>query len=134
MASSESIIDKLEDAFIDCLTPCISEETSHGITQQDDSRISVEHAVTKFFDVAREAEAMFVKQGASVAAKKPEAVLRQEIEELQAELRHKDEVLNKFHAQLKLWQTKLNEISKGQPSKLQVPTSANQATAPLIRK
>ena len=114
MASSESIVERLEDAFIDCITPPIANESSHGISSsQDETRPSVEHAITKFFDLARETEAMFLKQGALVAARNPETTLKQEIEELHAELRHKDEVLNRYHALLKQWQARLNEITKG---------------------
>ena len=119
MASSESIVEKLEDAFIECITPTIADEASHGISYQDESRLTVDHAITKFFDLAREAEAMFLKQAASVAAKNPEAVLKQEIEELNVELQRKDDVLNNCHKQLKQWQARLNDITKGKLAKAQ---------------
>jgi len=122
MASSESLVDRMQDAFINCITPLITDESSHGINYQDETRPSIDHAITKFFDLARETEAMFLKQGASVAAENPEAVLKQEIEELNVELRHKDEVLNRYQSLLKQWQARLNNITKGKITK--VPMSS----------
>lgn len=115
---ADSPVAKLEVAYRECLAQLVPEEPSTGITYQDESRLTVEHSVVKFVDMAREVEAMFLKQRLTAANKNPEFVVMQEIEELTQEIRQKDEVLKNLHLQLKQWQQKLHELNKGPTGKV----------------
>ena len=124
MTNSESVIDKFEAAFHDCLAPLVANEPSLGITFQDEPRLSVEHAVTKFLDLARETEGMFVKHKVAASMKVSENILRHEIDELAREIQHKDEILKNNFLQLKQVQAHLRELSLPKEKVIKSPAVA----------
>ena len=119
---SECPVAKLETSYRECIAQLVAEEPSTGINYQDESRLTVEHAVNKFNDAAREAEAIFLKHRLTAANKNPEWVLLQEIEELTVEIKQKDEVIKNCLLQLKQWQQNLYELNKICFGKIPPPT------------
>ncbi|XP_002124297.2 mediator of RNA polymerase II transcription subunit 28-like [Ciona intestinalis] len=110
---SGSVIDDLESAFRSCISQFVSDEPSIGVTHQDEQRPTVEFAVNEFLKLARQTEAYFLKERASLAMKQPELVLQEDIEELETELQRKDDAIRNHGEKLQQWKNALHQIGQG---------------------
>ena len=106
------MVDELETSFRACIAPLVANDASAGVTYQDEQRPSVEQAVNQFVEYVRKTEAYFQKQRATTAARCPELALQEEVDELEAELRRKDVVLQEHLNKLKQWQATLKAMQE----------------------
>nr|CAB3263739.1 mediator of RNA polymerase II transcription subunit 28-like [Phallusia mammillata] len=103
-------IDELESSFRACITPFVTEEASVGVTFQDEQKPSVELAINEFIELARKTEAYFQKQRAIIATRHPELTLQEECEELEMELKRKEDIVQHHSKKLQIWQRTLKEM------------------------
>uniref|UniRef100_H2YVN9 Mediator of RNA polymerase II transcription subunit 28 n=1 Tax=Ciona savignyi TaxID=51511 RepID=H2YVN9_CIOSA len=108
--STSSVIDDLESSFRSCISHLVADEPSIGVTHQDEQKSTIEFAIQEFLKCARQTEAYFLKERASLAMKQPEFVLQEDIEELEAELQRKDETIRNHLDKLHQWKTTLNQM------------------------
>ena len=105
-----TIIDEFEIAFQDCIMPLVTEDVAVGLTYQDEQKTTSEFLTKNFIELSRRTEAYFLKQKALLAHKHPELVLQEEVDELELELKRKDDVINSHYARLKQWQNTLKDM------------------------
>ncbi|VDI64060.1 mediator of RNA polymerase II transcription subunit 28-like [Mytilus galloprovincialis] len=106
------LIDELEASFQNCTAAVTSQE--HFNTQDtDELKPGAEQTFQKFLDLCRQTEAFFLNKRLVLSKQKPEQVIKDETEDLRAELERKDALIKRNQEKLQQWQTLLNNIQRG---------------------
>lgn len=114
MASSPipgmQIVDEFEKAFMDMFAILLN---SDGESQDpDEARTSADFAFQRLKDVAVQMDIFFLQRRFLASSQHPDHFLAEDVQELQAELKRKDELLEKYYAKLDSWRKMLNEVAE----------------------
>lgn len=77
---------------------------------KDEINVDVDHTILKFIDLARQLEAFFLQKRFLLSALKPESVVKEDINDLRAELNRKDELIKRHYDKISAWQTLLADL------------------------
>lgn len=77
---------------------------------KDEINVDVDHTILKFIDLARQLEAFFLQKRFLLSALKPESVVKEDINDLRAELNRKDELIKRHYEKISAWQTLLADL------------------------
>lgn len=77
---------------------------------KDEINVVVDHTILKFIDLARQLEAFFLQKRFLLSALKPESVVKEDINDLRAELNRKDELIKRHYEKISAWQTLLADL------------------------
>ena len=83
--------------------------------------------MNNFLDSARQLEVFFLKKRLLLCRDKPENILKEEIENIEAEIERKNQVVAKHKERLATWQQKLADVGKPKPE-----TSATTTTTSVV--
>lgn len=92
------------------------QESNTGVTKEE-VEFEVQATANKFIDVARQMEAFFLQKRFVISALKPEMLLKDENQELKAEIARKDQLINKHYARLEEWKSLLSDQQQQQVRK-----------------
>ncbi|KAK6185787.1 hypothetical protein SNE40_007940 [Patella caerulea] len=102
-------IDQLEQAFKNCIEQLSSQE-HFNTSDTEENRVGIEQSVQKFIDLARQTESFFLNKRLVLSTQKPEQILKEDIQELKAELDRKEKLIEKHHERLQQWQNLLHSM------------------------
>ncbi|XP_064602740.1 mediator of RNA polymerase II transcription subunit 28-like [Liolophura sinensis] len=128
-ASGGHLVEDLESAFQDCIKTLTAQEYFNA-SDSDEVKSSVEQNLQKFLDLARQTEAVFLQKRLLVSVKKPEQVVKEDIQELRQELMRKEAMLVKHQEKLQQWQNLMRSIQSGQPVPNQAATGLSHPNQP----
>lgn len=106
------LIDELEASFQNCISSVTSQEYFNS-QDTDDIKTGAEQTFQKFIDVCRQTEAFFLNKRLILSKQKPEQVIKDETEDLRAELERKDILIRRNQEKLQQYQALLNSIQRG---------------------
>lgn len=106
------LIDDLESAFQVC-TAAITSQEYFNTPETDELKPGAEQTFQKFIDLCRQTEAFFLNKRLIVSKQKPEQVVKDETEDLRAEIERKDALIKRNKEKLQQWQMLLNNIQRG---------------------
>lgn len=109
---SPHLIDELEESFQNCIESLTSQEY-FNVQDYDEVKTGMELSLQKFLELARQTEAFFLKKRLILSKQKPEQFIKDETEDLRAELERKDIMIKKHQERLQKWQAMLNSVNKG---------------------
>ena len=128
-SGTNSLMDKFESQFMDCIHSLTKEESSSG-SDKDEIKVEVENTIANFIDLARQMECFFLQKRFQLSCLKPELLLKEENIDLRHEIARKDELLKKHSAKIAKWKEFLSDNTP-----LQAPPSAmpptNQPSGPM---
>lgn len=108
----QHLIDELESSFHNCVLLLTSQDY-FNLQDSEETKTSVENAMTKFLDLSRQTEAFFLRKKLLASYQKPEQMLNDDIGDLKAELARKEQLLEKNTERLKRCQIMLQAGSPG---------------------
>lgn len=111
---TNSLMDKFESSFMDCITSLTKEESSNG-SEKEEIKVEVENTIANFIDLARQMECFFLQKRFQLSSQKPELLLKEENIDLRHEIARKDELLKKHSAKIAKWKEFLSD-SAPQPT------------------
>lgn len=95
---------------------------SGGLTvDKDEARAEVDQVTLRFIDLARQMEAFFLQKRFLLSALKPELVVKEDINDLKAELTRKEELIKKHYDKIAVWQSLLADLQGWAKSPAQGP-------------
>ncbi|XP_061192872.1 mediator of RNA polymerase II transcription subunit 28-like [Saccostrea echinata] len=106
------LIDELEGSFLSCMESLTSQEY-FNVQDLEEIKTGMELSLQKFLELARQTEAFFLQKRLILSKQKPEQFVKDETEDLRAELERKDIMIKKHQERLQKWQTMLNSVNKG---------------------
>lgn len=115
---SNSLMDKFESQFMDCIHSLTKEESSNG-SEKDEIKVEVENTIANFIDLARQMECFFLQKRFQLSCLKPELLLKEENIDLRHEIARKDELLKKHSAKIAKWK---EFLSDNVPQPTAIPT------------
>lgn len=77
---------------------------------KDEISVDVDHTILKYIDLARQLEAFFLQKRFLLSALKPESVVKEDINDLRAELNRKDELIKRHYEKIATWQNLLADL------------------------
>ena len=86
-----------------------------------------DQCVNNLLDSARQLEVFFLKKRLLLCRDKPENILREEIENIEAEIDRKNQTVAKHRERLKTWQQTLADVGKAKPETTST-TATSQTT------
>ncbi|GIY49926.1 mediator of RNA polymerase II transcription subunit 28 [Caerostris extrusa] len=108
------IVEEFEKSFQDCLA-VLTNFDLHNARDPDEIRTSVDLTVQRFIDVSKQMDCFFLQKRLLLSVQKPEHLLVENIQELAAEVKRKDELIEKYNNKIQTWQTLLQDASGGTP-------------------
>ena len=96
---------------------------------KDEISVDVDHTILKFIDLARQLEAFFLQKRFLLSALKPESVVKEDINDLRAELNRKDELIKRHYEKISAWQTLLADLQVQSWAKSPAQGSSNTPLA-----
>lgn len=105
---TNSLMDKFESSFMDCITSLTKEESSNG-SEKEEIKVEVENTIANFIDLARQMECFFLQKRFQLSSQKPELLLKEENIDLRHEIARKDELLKKHSAKIAKWKEFLSD-------------------------
>lgn len=105
---TNSLMDKFEFEFMECIHSLTKEDSSNG-TDKDEIKVEVENTVANFIDLARQMECFFLQKRFQLSVLKPELLLKEENIDLRHEIARKDELLKKHAAKIAKWKEFLSD-------------------------
>ena len=106
------LIDELEASFQNCTAAVTSQEYFNS-QDSDEFKPGAEQTFQKFLDLCRHTEAFFLNKRLILSKQKPEQAIKDETEDLKAELERKDVLIRRNQEKLQQWQALLNSIQRG---------------------
>lgn len=116
------LIDELETAFQNCISVLTTQE-HFNVQDTDETKTGVEQTLNKFLDLARQTEAHFMQKRLVLSKQKPEQMIKDETEDLKAELEKKDALIKRHQERLQKWQLLLRGLQGGVPGGTNTSTS-----------
>ena len=95
---------------------------------------SADQCMNNFLDSARQLEVFFLKKRLLLCRDKPENILKEEIENIEAEIERKNQVVAKHKERLASWQQKLADVGKAKSettTATSTTTTTNNTTASI---
>lgn len=122
MASGDSgnLVQEFEEAFQRCISS-LTEEDDLNEKDSDSNKKNIEEKISQFTDIARQLETFFLGKRFLIYNHKPEYILKEDTNDLKAELVRKDELIRKHYEKLGQWQNMLADV--------QVQSSGSGGTA-----
>ncbi|XP_071476709.1 mediator of RNA polymerase II transcription subunit 28-like [Diadema antillarum] len=120
------LVDELESAFKACLSSLVAPEAVH-VHDHIELRASVDQSIQRFLELAKETENFFLQRQMLMAITKPENVIKEEIDELKAELSRKNALLQKQLTKVNNWLTILQSLECSGPPQPQHPQQLHHA-------
>ncbi|GIY88885.1 mediator of RNA polymerase II transcription subunit 28 [Caerostris darwini] len=108
------IVEEFEKSFQDCLA-ALTNFDLHNARDPDEIRTSVDLTIQRFLDVSKQMDCFFLQKRLLLSVQKPEHLLVENIQELAAEVKRKDELIEKYNNKIQTWQTLLQDASGGTP-------------------
>lgn len=132
-SKGQSLLNDFHNSYVNLfalLTPPPGPD-NHNVHESEEIKVTVDQGVNKFIDSARAMETYFLQNRLMYANQKPDQVIAEEINELENEIKRKDEVIKKFHDKLDSWQNRNSFGSKSSlfPPPSQLPSIGAQPSA-----
>jgi len=109
-----NLVQDFEEAFQTCIASLTEEEELNEKDSESNLK-NLEEKVSRFTDVARQLETFFLAKRFLIHNHKPEYILKEDTNDLKAELVRKDELIRKHYEKLGQWQNMLADVqSSGQ--------------------
>jgi len=102
-------MDRFEQALQACFMGITKDDRLTNL-DSDEIKIDADQAIQNLVESAQGMEAYFLKKKLHIAQEKPELILKDECNDLRAELFRKDELLKKNHEKLGHWQAILSDL------------------------
>ncbi|XP_048747182.1 mediator of RNA polymerase II transcription subunit 28-like [Ostrea edulis] len=122
------LVEELEASFQNCIDSLISQEY-FNVQDSDEIKTGMELSLQKFLELARKTEAFFLQKRLILSKQKPEQFVKDETEDLRAELERKDVMIKKHQERLQKWQALLNSVNKG-PGSFYTSQTQQQLSGP----
>ncbi|KAG8197993.1 hypothetical protein JTE90_029387 [Oedothorax gibbosus] len=119
------IVEDFEKAFQDCVA-ALTNQDLHNARDSDEIRTSVDLTVQRFLDISKQMDCFFLQKRLLLSVQKPEHLLVENIQELSAEVKRKDELIEKYTAKIQTWQNLLNQDVPGTPRPQPPPIQQHQ--------
>ncbi|CAL1294296.1 unnamed protein product [Larinioides sclopetarius] len=103
------IVEDFEKAFQDCLA-ALTNPDLHNARDSDEIRTTVDLTIQRFLDVSKQMDCFFLQKRLLLSVQKPEHLLVENIQELAAEVKRKDELIEKYNAKIQTWQNLLQDV------------------------
>ena len=104
-ATEQNLYEEFHRSFVDLFGPLRFEFENPPNPSVENHRAAVEHLVPKFADNARAMELYFVRWKTIFGNLNPDELVKEEICEMEAEIRRKDALLAKIYEKLGEWKT-----------------------------
>ncbi|KAK3095278.1 hypothetical protein FSP39_012642 [Pinctada imbricata] len=130
MASNGSgthLVDDLEAAFQNCLSGLTSQE-HFNVQDVDEIKAGTDQTVLKFLEIARQTEVLFLHKRLILSKQKPEQLMKDETDDLRAELERKDLLIKRHQEKLQQWQAKLKQVNNKGPISTAAPSTSQLVT------
>ena len=88
-----------------------------------------DQCINNFLDSARQLEVFFLKKRLLLCRDKPENILKEEIENIEAEIERKNQVVTKHKERLATWQQKLADVGKPKPETTSTATTTSSTSS-----
>lgn len=103
-----SVVDEFEQAFQSCVA-AISAPTSNYTHDLEEVKTSADQTVQRFLDSAKQMECFFLQKRLFLSVHRPEQMMKEDIDEIKAEIVRKDAVISRFQDKLQQWQGMLSD-------------------------
>lgn len=117
-STDRHLVDELEAAFKACLSSLVAQENVH-VSDQVELKTSVDQSMQRYQELAKETENFFLQRQMLMATTKPESIIKEEIDELKAELTRKNALLQKQQTKVNNWLGILQSLECGGPPQQQ---------------
>lgn len=132
LSKQENLAETFEKAFQSCHA-CLTHPEGYLRTDHEETRATADQCMNNFLDSARQMEVFFLKKRLLLCRDKPENILKEEIENIEAEIERKNQTVAKHRDRLETWQQTLAGVGKPKPdSTAAATTTASQTTNSLI--
>ncbi|CAH1783040.1 unnamed protein product [Owenia fusiformis] len=105
---ASNVVDDLEASFQNAYSSLTSQE-HFNINDSEEVKVGVEQCLQKFLENARQTESWFLQRRLILSHNKPELIVKEEIQDLKAELIRKEQLIAKHHDKLQQWQSMLRQ-------------------------
>lgn len=105
-----NLVDEFEQAFQKCVGLLTKNFEGECVEAAEETKNDVENATSRFLDLGRQMESFFLQKRFLLSALKPELIIKEDIAELKAELKLKDQLIQKCYEKTNVWQKMLSDI------------------------
>lgn len=109
------LVDEFENSFQACLAALTNPSSNH-IHDSDEIKTSVDQTIQRFLDSAKQMECFFLQKRLYLSTHKPEQLIVEDICDLKTEIARKDQVLQKYHEKISVWQSILSDTPPSGPA------------------
>jgi len=111
VVNNDNLADNFEKAFQACHA-CLTHPEGYLRTDHEETRATADLCMNNFLDAARQLEVFFLKKRLLLCRDKPENILKEEIENIEAEIERKNQTLIRHRDRLKQWQQTMADVGK----------------------
>jgi len=128
ISKQENLAESFEKAFQACHA-CLTHPEGYLRTDHEETRATADQCINNFLDSARQLEVFFLKKRLLLCRDKPENILKEEIENIEAEIERKNQVVTKHKERLATWQQKLADVGKPKPETTSTATTTSSTSS-----
>lgn len=114
LSKQENLAESFEKSFQACHA-CLTNPEGYLRTDHEETRATADQCMNNFLDSARQLEVFFLKKRLLLCRDKPENILKEEIENIEAEIERKNQTVTRHRDRLKTWQQTLADVGKPRP-------------------
>lgn len=120
------LVDELQQAFQSCFSSLVAQDHLN-VVDTNETRTGVEQSIQKFLEASKEIENYFLQRQLMMSVAKPEQAVKEEMDELRAELARKDALIQRHMEKLNQWHQKIENPQPGPHQQQQPQQQQHQA-------